>query len=435
MFGQLFGKYLVKENALDKETLKKILGVQSQIRVKLGVIAVAEKLITQEQADEINKIQQQEDKRFGDIAIEKGYLSEEQIAELLDKQGNPYMQFLQVLVENSSIKISKIDGYLESFQRELGLDSEQMDALKKDDIDGFVSAFTDGAGPYLTGIVSLVLKNITRFVSTDFYFEAVKSIEQLEYRCLAAQKSKGEHDFCIGFAMKEINNTFVKVAEGYTGEHFSSMGIEVYDAVGEFVNCISGLFATAMAKKGMQLEILPQVSYENQVAKGKAYVFPIYIDDEEVDLYIAVDSDVELGSMPIIRKMRMNSAIFDDGSSKGTVVIVDDSGMSRKMLRTILEDAGFAVVGEASDGMEGVLAYKQLSPDVITLDITMPNMDGTEALRQIKDYDEDAKAVMITAAGQQNKVIEALKIGAEKFITKPFDKDEVVKAVEELVSK
>ena len=175
--------------------------------------------------------------------------------------------------------------------------------------------------------------------------------------------------------------------------------------------------------------------YEKYKLRLGDYVFPIYIDDDEVDLYIAVDSAVELGSMPIIRKMRMNSAVFDDGSSKGTVVIVDDSGMSRKMLRTILEDAGFAVVGEASDGMEGVLAYKQLSPDVITLDITMPNMDGTEALRQIKDYDEDAKAVMITAAGQQNKVIEALKIGAEKFITKPFDKDEVVRAVEELVEK
>ena len=435
MFGQLFGKYLVKENALDEETLKKILAEQSKIRVKLGVIAVADKLITQEQADEINRIQQQEDRRFGDIAIEKGYLTEQQISELLDKQGNPYMQFLQVLVENSSIKVSKIDGYIESFQRELGLNDEQMNALKRDEIDGFVSAFTEEAGPYVTGIISLVLRNITRFVSGDYYFDKVKRAEQVEYRCLAAQKSKGEHDFCIGFFMKEINGTFVKVAQGYTGESFSSTGIEVYDAVGEFVNCISGLFATAMAKKGMQLEIQPQVAYENQIARGKAYILPIYIEGEEIDLYIAVDSDVELGNMPIIRKMRTSPAVFDDGSSKGTVVIVDDSGMSRKMLRNILEGAGFAVVGEASDGFEGVLAYKQLSPDVITLDITMPNMDGTEALRQIKEYDEDAKAVMITAAGQQNKVIEALKIGAEKFITKPFDKDEVVKAVEEITGR
>ncbi|MBQ4282826.1 MAG: response regulator [Lachnospira sp.] len=119
--------------------------------------------------------------------------------------------------------------------------------------------------------------------------------------------------------------------------------------------------------------------------------------------------------------------------SKGRIVIVDDSGMSRKMLRNILEEAGYSVVGEAADGMEGVLAYKQYSPDVITLDITMPNMSGTEALKEIKDYDSDAKAIMITAAGQQNKVIEALKLGAQKFITKPFDKEEIIKNIDELM--
>ena len=138
--------------------------------------------------------------------------------------------------------------------------------------------------------------------------------------------------------------------------------------------------------------------------------------------------------MPVVRKIMAKAGGEVTLDSKGTVVIVDDSGMSRKILRDILEKAGYAVLAEATDGLEGVLAYKTYYPDIITLDITMPNMDGTEALKQIKDYDEDAKAVMITAAGQQNKVIEALKIGAEKFITKPFDKEEVVKAVTELAA-
>ena len=171
MFGQLFGKYLVKENILDEETLNKILSARLQIRVKLGVIAVADKLLTTEQADEINRIQQQEDKRFGDIAIEKGWLTDAQISELLEKQGNPYMQFLQVLVENSSIKISKIDGYIDDFQKELGLNDEQMAALKKDDVDGVVGAFTKDAQGYAAKIASLVLRNITRFVSNNYYIE------------------------------------------------------------------------------------------------------------------------------------------------------------------------------------------------------------------------------------------------------------------------
>ena len=72
-------------------------------------------------------------------------------------------------------------------------------------------------------------------------------------------------------------------------------------------------------------------------------------------------------------------------------------------------------------------------PDIITLDITMPNLDGTGALKQIKEYDDDAKVIMITAAGQQNKVIEALKIGAEKFVTKPYDKEDIIKSINEMM--
>ena len=116
------------------------------------------------------------------------------------------------------------------------------------------------------------------------------------------------------------------------------------------------------------------------------------------------------------------------------VLITDDAAFMRMMLKDILIKGGYDVVGEAVNGADAIEKYKELKPDLVTLDITMPNMDGTEALKQIKDYDEDAKAVMITAAGQQNKVIEALKIGAEKFITKPFDKEEVVKAVTELAA-
>ncbi|MBQ7832404.1 MAG: response regulator [Lachnospiraceae bacterium] len=108
------------------------------------------------------------------------------------------------------------------------------------------------------------------------------------------------------------------------------------------------------------------------------------------------------------------------------ILIVDDSRTSRKILKTILEGAGHEVIGEAVDGVDGVNKFQELSPEITTLDITMPNMDGLEALKEIKKVNADAKIIMVTAAGQQNKMVEAIKSGASEFVTKPFEAEEIV---------
>ena len=114
------------------------------------------------------------------------------------------------------------------------------------------------------------------------------------------------------------------------------------------------------------------------------------------------------------------------------ILVVDDSRTSRKILRTILEDAGHEVIGEAMDGQDGVNKFKELRPDLVTLDITMPVMDGLEALKCIREVDGNAKVIMVTAAGQQNKMIDAIKLGASEFVTKPFEPEEIVKMVNKL---
>lgn len=114
------------------------------------------------------------------------------------------------------------------------------------------------------------------------------------------------------------------------------------------------------------------------------------------------------------------------------ILIVDDSRTSRKILRGILEDAGLEVVGEAMDGQDGVNKYKELRPDLVSLDITMPVMDGLTALKNIKEIDPNAKVVMVTAAGQQNKMIDAIKLGASEFVTKPFEADDIIRLIKKL---
>ena len=111
------------------------------------------------------------------------------------------------------------------------------------------------------------------------------------------------------------------------------------------------------------------------------------------------------------------------------ILMIDDSRTSRKLLRSILEEGGNEIVGEAVNGQEGVQQYQALKPELVTLDITMPVLDGIEALKMIKALDKESKVMMVTAAGQKNKVLECIKAGADEFITKPFDKNEILTAV------
>ena len=105
------------------------------------------------------------------------------------------------------------------------------------------------------------------------------------------------------------------------------------------------------------------------------------------------------------------------------ILIVDDSSTSRKILRGILENNGYEVAGEATNGEEGVKLFEELNPDVVTMDITMPVMDGVSALKEIMKLNANAKVIMVTAAGQKGNVVEALKAGAYDFVTKPFEED------------
>ena len=111
------------------------------------------------------------------------------------------------------------------------------------------------------------------------------------------------------------------------------------------------------------------------------------------------------------------------------VLVVDDAAFMRKMLGDALAEAGHEVVGEAANGQEGVTQFQSLRPDLTTLDITMPELDGLSALRQILSFDPSARVIMCSALGQESKVLESVKSGAKDFIVKPFNADRVVEAV------
>ena len=111
------------------------------------------------------------------------------------------------------------------------------------------------------------------------------------------------------------------------------------------------------------------------------------------------------------------------------IMVVDDAAFMRKMLTDALAGGGHEVVGEAATGTEAVDKFLELRPEVTTLDITMPEKDGLEALREILAFDPSARVVMCSALGQESKVLEAIRSGAKDFVVKPFQAERVLAAV------
>jgi two-component system chemotaxis response regulator CheY len=111
------------------------------------------------------------------------------------------------------------------------------------------------------------------------------------------------------------------------------------------------------------------------------------------------------------------------------ILVVDDAAFMRMMIRDILTKNGYEVCGEANDGSQAIEKFKEVKPDLITMDITMPEMDGITALKEIKKLDPNAKVVMCSAMGQQAMVIDAIQAGAKDFIVKPFQPDRVIEAI------
>jgi Response regulator containing CheY-like receiver, AAA-type ATPase, and DNA-binding domains len=125
--------------------------------------------------------------------------------------------------------------------------------------------------------------------------------------------------------------------------------------------------------------------------------------------------------------------MIGDYNMAKNILICDDAAFMRMMIKDILTKNGYTVVGEAENGLKAVEKYAETKPDLVMMDITMPEMDGIQALKKIKSTDPSANIIMCSAMGQQAMVIESIQSGAKDFIVKPFQADRVLEAVKKAV--
>ncbi|NMA91933.1 MAG: response regulator [Firmicutes bacterium] len=117
---------------------------------------------------------------------------------------------------------------------------------------------------------------------------------------------------------------------------------------------------------------------------------------------------------------------------KKTVLVVDDTAFMRMTLKNILEKNGYSVIGEGEDGLQAIELYKELNPSLVTMDITMPNLDGIKAIEEIIKHDAGAVIIVVSAMGQKALVIDALNAGAKDFVVKPFQPERITEALQKV---
>ena len=117
-----------------------------------------------------------------------------------------------------------------------------------------------------------------------------------------------------------------------------------------------------------------------------------------------------------------------------TILVVDDANLIRTLVKDVLTPKGFQIVGEATNGIEAVTMYRQLRPDLVTMDITMKEKDGLEASREILAADPDARIVVVTALGQEKMLLDCIALGVRDFVVKPFAPERLLSAVARALS-
>ena len=300
MFGVYFGKYLSEKGIITQEDYKKLYEVTKNSRVKLGLLGVESGLLTQEQADEINRIQQLEDKRFGDIAVEKGYLTDEDVSDLLDRQGDPYLLYLQALTEGGYMTFDEIQKELVNYRRDRHITTFDLEAVKTGDIDRIVPIFlkSDEIPEFIKEYISLTARNFVRFVDRFFRMGHIEKVDEYSAERYAAQHLTGEHRFYTALCgdvegIEELAVEFALTSFSVT----ETTGIDSLDAANEFLNVNNGLFSTGLGATGANIVLeSPQKRYEKTVIHSGDHMYrvPFYVEDKEIDLIICVGEDWRL---------------------------------------------------------------------------------------------------------------------------------------------
>lgn len=294
MVSSIVGNYLLDKGLISYEQYRDLLVEQQKVRVKLGLIAVAEGLMTQEEADKVNRLQAVMDKRFGDIAVERKYLTEGQVEALLKKQGNAYLAFAQALENQQLMTVEQLEQYMIDYQHENQLTVSDIEDLKSDDVDRILPLYMPAGSDKYLNVAGTALRTIMRCVDTEIYPEKAYITQNCEADNAAMQLVEGERNIIC--CMSGKGQALLPTASIFGKEDFPEVNEDALDAIGELLNCINGLYASALSQSGISVELYPpEFSAKVSGVEGEEMlVLPIHIKGQTVNFIIAAGNKIEM---------------------------------------------------------------------------------------------------------------------------------------------
>ena len=294
MVSSIVGNYLMQRGLLSKEEFEEALAEQQRVRVKLGLIAVAEGIMTKEEADSVNSLQSVMDKRFGDIAVEKGYLAEGEVEALLKKQGNAYLAFAQALENGKIMGVEQLGLYMEDFRKERQLTVADMEDIKSDDADRILPLYIPSACKKYINPAGTAVRTLLRCVDAEIYPEKAYLAEEVEADNGAVQCVHGEYDAAIAISAK--GDGLLKTASVFGKEEFKEVNEDALDAIGELLNCINGLHATALSQSGVFMDMEPPeyACHITKMQSSEMLVLPLHIMGRECNFLISIGDKIRI---------------------------------------------------------------------------------------------------------------------------------------------
>ena len=294
MISSIIGRYLLSKGLITSEQLYSLLLEKNRIRVKLGLIAVAEGFMTQAEAEQVYDYQSVVDKRFGEIAVEKGYLTEWEVESLLEKQEDAYLAFAQALSNQRLMNVEQLEEYMKELQAEYHLTLTDMEDLKSNDVDRILPiCIPMGENQYLH-MAGTALRTLIRLSDGDFCPKTAYFAEHIEADNGVIQYMTGEQSITCGIVGKD--RALVPILCALGRKRVREISIDSLELVGELLNSIEEIYAGNLRQSGIILEKQPpqcSVNIKEIVAK-EMLVLPLHMRGEDFNFIIARENRAEM---------------------------------------------------------------------------------------------------------------------------------------------